>query len=165
VTSSNSCKLVKPNGVDKHVIKGTKDRLLTVPILKQYLSTNVMISVSTVPVAATKSWRAYYSQTVLVQSNEQLGTIKVLPKASKKGDVVRPIRGGYIKVYAEMKQGFGKTSFWKDGYTDLVGRFEYAQVSLCAANGGTLAEVKQFIVFVDGGKEGCVVKTVPVPTM
>ncbi|KAF9371491.1 hypothetical protein CPC16_003032, partial [Podila verticillata] len=164
-SSSNSYKLVKPNGVDKHVIEGKKDRLLTVPVLERYLNTNVMISVSTVPAAATKSWRAYYSQTIDVQCNERLGTIKVLVKAPKNGSVARPIRGGYIKVYAEMKQGWWNTSFWKDGYTDLVGRFEYAQVSTGTANGGALADVRRFVVFVDGGKEGCLVKTMPVPAM
>ncbi|KAG0198929.1 hypothetical protein BGX33_011995, partial [Mortierella sp. NVP41] len=78
----------------------------------------------------------------------------------------KPIRGGYVKVYAEMKN-YGETKFWKDGYTDLVGRFAYAQVSTGASastpGGGGLADVKRFVVFVDGGREGCVVKTLPVP--
>lgn len=157
--STNSYRLVKPNGVDTHVVKRAvaNDGILMIPILPQYLNTNVMVSVSTSP-PATKSWKAYYSQTILVQTLEQTGTIKVVSKTDG-----RPIRGGYVKVYAEMKEGVKNTSFWKDGYTDLVGRFAYAQVSAGAENGGGLADVKRFVVFVDGGKEGCVVKVVPVP--
>ncbi|KAG0353115.1 hypothetical protein BG005_007528 [Podila minutissima] len=159
-SSTNSYRLVKPNGVDSHVVKRAvaNDGILMIPILPQYLNTNVMVSVSTSPPAATKSWKAYYSQTILVQALEQTGTIKVISKTDG-----RPIRGGYVKVYAEMKEGYKSTSFWKDGYTDLVGRFAYAQVSAGAENGGGLADVKRFVVFVDGGKEGCVVKVVPVP--
>ncbi|KAG0012343.1 hypothetical protein BGZ82_002635, partial [Podila clonocystis] len=158
--STNSYRLVKPNGIDTHVVKRAvaNDGLLMIPILPQYLNTNVMVSVSTSPPAASKSWKAYYSQTILVQSLEQTGTIKVISKTDG-----RPIRGGYVKVYAEMNEGYKNTSFWKDGYTDLVGRFAYAQVSAGAENGGGLADVKRFVVFVDGGKEGCVVKVVPVP--
>ncbi|KAF9321791.1 hypothetical protein BG003_011515 [Podila horticola] len=159
-SSTNSYRLVKPNGIDTHVVKRAvaNDGILMIPILPQYLNTNVMVSVSTSPPAATKSWKAYYSQTILVQALEQTGTIKVISKTDG-----RPIRGGYVKVYAEMKEGYKNTSFWKDGYTDLVGRFAYAQVSAGAENGGGLADVKRFVVFVDGGKEGCVVKVVPVP--
>ncbi|KAF9986039.1 hypothetical protein BGZ75_002268 [Mortierella antarctica] len=177
--SSHSYRLVKPNGVDTHVVKrAVRDEgILMIPILAQYLNTNVMISVTSSPPAATRSWKAYYSQTILLQCLEQTGTVKVVSKSDG-----RPIRGGYVKVYAEMKPGSGETTtttmFWKDGYTDLVGRFAYAQVSTAAVAaadaGGSLSSsgkstksalenVKRFAVFVDGGREGCVVKSLPVP--
>ncbi|KAF9179892.1 hypothetical protein BGZ50_006593 [Haplosporangium sp. Z 11] len=199
-TVSDSYRLLKPNGVDMHSIKPIdpvaastamtrsqqqQDRLLKVPILEQYRNTNVMISVSTVPPATTRTWKAYYSQTISVQCQQRTGTIRVSAKSNGQhqnqsrgqGQAVRnngsrPIRGGYVKVYAEMKQGHSNTVFWKDGYTDLVGRFAYATVSTGAAplsssfsggNDGGLEAVKRFVVFVDGGQEGCVVKTVPVP--
>ncbi|KAF9179501.1 hypothetical protein BGZ51_006867 [Haplosporangium sp. Z 767] len=161
--SSNGYRMVKPNGVDSHVVKRavTSDGILMIPVLPQYLNTNVMISVSTSPPAANRTWKAYYSQTILVQCVEQTGTIRVITKS----DGERPIRGGYVKIYAEMKQG--STVFWKDGYTDLVGRFAYAQVStgvkVNSDTGGGLGDVKRFAAFVDGGREGCVVKTLPVP--
>jgi len=166
--SSNSYRLVKPNGTDAHTVKRTvsKDGILTIPILSKYLNTNVMISVSSSPPAATRTWKAYYSQTIVVQCLEKTGILKVISKTDG-----RPIRGGYVKVYAEMKEGSGVAEFWKDGYTDLVGRFAYAQVSTGAAspagsgstNDGGLGGVKRFAVFVDGGREGCVVKSMPVP--
>ncbi|KAF9577724.1 hypothetical protein BGW38_006880, partial [Lunasporangiospora selenospora] len=174
--SSTSFRLILPNGVDVHRVvpiagstavtrKRPQESVLEVPVLTKYRKTNVMISVSTVPPAATKTWRAYYSQTIAVQCLERTGTIRVVTKAQG-----QPIRGGYVKVYAEMKQGDKVTTFWKDGYTDLVGRFDYAQVSTAVkaggsnnSNGSKFAEVKRFVVFIDGGKEGCIVKTVPVP--
>lgn len=164
--SSHSYRLVKPNGIDAHTVKRavSKDGVLTIPVLPQYLNTNVMISVSSTPPAATRTWKAYYSQTIVVQCLEKTGILKVISKTDG-----RPIRGGYVKVYAELKEGSRTTDFWKDGYTDLVGRFAYAQVSTGAAapagssNDGGLGGVKRFAVFVDGGREGCVVKTMPVP--
>ncbi|KAF9930409.1 hypothetical protein FBU30_000540 [Linnemannia zychae] len=167
---SNSYRLVKPNGIDTHTVKRATatDGLLMIPILPQYLNTNVMISVRTTPPAANRVWKTYYSQTIVVQCLELTGTIKVIskpPSSAKTKEAGRPIRGGYVKVYAEMKDN--STAFWKDGYTDLVGRFAYAQVSTGASTGtnggGGIADVKRFVAFVDGGCEGCVVQTLPVP--
>ncbi|KAG0334848.1 hypothetical protein BG004_000243 [Podila humilis] len=217
VSGSDSYRMVKPNAVSVHGVKRaiSHDGLLKVPVLPQYLNTNVMISISTTPQSANRTWKAYCSQTIDVQCLEQTGTIKVITKAvetlsvnaslpgntsssvskkRKRSDVGRPIRGGYVKVYAELKSGSGdkSTVFWKDGYTDLVGRFAYATVSTAITSssnnnnndysnnvmskraysasgsgggggGGGLSDVKRFVLFVDGGKEGCVVKTVPVP--
>ncbi|KAK3819924.1 MAG: hypothetical protein J3Q66DRAFT_399361 [Benniella sp.] len=110
-----------------------------------------------------------------------------------------PLRGAYVKVYAELKSDNSKTVFWKDGYMDLVGRFDYVTVSMAsgplsststpsttslfgtgtyfnngnhfnsttnvrnkAGAGEVLADVKGLIVFVDGGKGGCAVKTVTI---
>ncbi|KAF9991753.1 hypothetical protein BGZ80_005524 [Entomortierella chlamydospora] len=178
VSDTTSYRLVKPNGVDKHTVEfSSDDAVLKVPILEKYLNTNVMISVLTSPPAATKTWKAFYSQTMSVLCQEGRGTIKVVTKPAANNDYEsQPIRGGYVKVYAEMKSNrerVGQTLFWKDGYTDLVGRFNYAIVSTATGspskslfNGSfssSLMDVKRFVLFVDGGKEGCVVKTVPVP--
>ncbi|GJJ69412.1 hypothetical protein EMPS_01758 [Entomortierella parvispora] len=163
-SGSASYRLLKPNGVDSHLVKKTThaDSIMMIPILSQYLNSNVMISIKTSP-PTPRVWRAYYSQTILVQCLEQSGLLKVLSKIEG-----RPVRGSYVKVYAELKSG-GEPVFWKDGYTDLVGRFAYAQVSTGAAsdsgsgNAAGLGGVKRFAVFVDAGREGCTVKTLPVP--
>ncbi|KAF9340642.1 hypothetical protein BGZ91_000982 [Linnemannia elongata] len=175
--ASNSYRLLKPNGTDKHTVQQralSQDTPLIVPILDKYHNTNVMVSVSTSPPAATRTWKAYYSQTIAIQCHERSGTIKITTKADPQNKVrSRAIRGAYVKVYAEMKNGFQNTVFWKDGYTDLIGQFAYAAVSTGATDAGSyrsavgqangLSDVKQFVVFVDGGKEGCAVKTVAVP--
>ncbi|KAG9065566.1 hypothetical protein KI688_001854 [Linnemannia hyalina] len=179
VVASNSYRLLKPNGIDKHTVQQralSQDTPLIVPILEKYRNTNLMVSVSTSPPTATRTWKAYYSQTITVQCHERSGTIKIATKADTQNKVrSRAIRGAYVKVYAEMKRGFQNTTFWKDGYTDLIGQFAYAAVSTGATDGGSynsavgrtngLSDVERFVVFVDGGKEGCVVKTVPVPPL
>ncbi|KAG0308260.1 hypothetical protein BGZ97_000117 [Linnemannia gamsii] len=178
--ASNSYRLLKPNGTDKHTVQQrarSKDTPLVVSVLEKYRNTNVMVSVSSSPPTATRTWKAYYSQTISVQCHERSGTIKIATKSDvQKQTRSRAIRGAYVKVYAEMKFGSQNTIFWKDGYTDLIGQFAYAAVSTGATDPGSspyysppggrangLSDVKQFVVFVDGGKEGCVVKTVPVP--
>ncbi|KAF9547416.1 hypothetical protein EC957_008425 [Mortierella hygrophila] len=175
--ASNSYRLLKPNGTDKHTVQQcthSQDTPLIIPVLEKYRNTNVMVSVSTSPPTATRTWKAYYSQTITVQCHERSGTIKIATKADTQNKVrSRAIRGAYVKVYAEMKHGFQNTTFWKDGYTDLIGQFAYAAVSTGVTDTGYhysavgqangLSDVKRFVVFVDGGKEGCAVKTVPVP--
>lgn len=177
--ATNSYRLLKPNSTDKHTIQQraySQGTPLVIPVLEKYRNTNVMVSVSSSPPTATRTWKAYYSQTIAVQCHERSGTIKIATKSDvQKQTRNRAIRGAYVKVYAEMKFGSNSTVFWKDGYTDLIGQFAYAAVSTGATDPGSspyspsggrakgLSDVKQFVVFVDGGKEGCVVKTVPVP--
>ncbi|KAG0277719.1 hypothetical protein BGZ95_005470 [Linnemannia exigua] len=186
VLATNSYRLLKPNGTDKHTVQRTasQETPLKVAILEKYRNTNVMVSVSSSPPSATRTWKAYHSQTISVQCHERSGTIKIMTKFSDAKQQQqqhvrnRAIRGAYVKVYAEMKFGFQNTVFWKDGYTDLIGQFAYAAVSTGATAPGSsssygyssgggrsngLSNVKRFVVFVDGGQEGCVVKTVPVP--
>jgi hypothetical protein len=55
-----------------------------------------------------------------VQMLENYGQVKVTA-----GD--RPVPKAYVKVYARMADRSVK--FYKDGYTDLRGRFDYASLS------------------------------------
>lgn len=215
---STSYRFVKPNAVDRHTVERAvlDAHTLKVPVPEQYRNTNVMVSVSTVPPAATRTWRAYYSRTISIQCQEHTGTVKVVTKAVTGEDdglvaswdhKSQPLRGAYVKVYAELKNGYKETVFWKDGYTDLIGRFDYVTASMAAGpltsppnpysgslfstssfgtfgtfgtfggnqsnttnsastatgGGSVLKDVQRFVVFVDGGKDGCAVKTVPVP--
>lgn len=52
-----------------------------------------------------------------------------------------------MKVFAKNKTGEGL--FYKDGYTDLRGKFDYATIS---GNSGKLSEIEKFAIFVT--KEG-----------
>ncbi len=51
------------------------------------------------------------------------------------------LAGVYTKVFARFKSG--KTSFYKDGYTDMRGKFDYASLS-----GATLSSVARFALLV-----------------
>jgi len=52
---------------------------------------------------------------------ENYGQIKVMDKEDK------PLQRVYVKAFA--KENNGSVFFYKDGYTDLVGRFDYASIS------------------------------------
>jgi hypothetical protein len=53
---------------------------------------------------------------------ENYGVVRVLRKGTN-----QPLSKVYVKVYAKSKSG--STSFYKDGYTDLTGKFNYATLS------------------------------------
>jgi hypothetical protein len=53
---------------------------------------------------------------------EAMGRVQVLEKAGK-----LPLEGAYVKVYARHQGGVVK--FFKDGYTDLRGEFDFASLS------------------------------------
>jgi len=62
----------------------------------------------------------------------------------------------YVKVYAKL--GSGQVMFFKDGYTDMRGRFDYVSQSNLS-----LDNVTQLAVLVSSEKNGAIVKTVAPP--
>ena len=64
----------------------------------------------------------YYANAMDVRMMENYGQLRVTNAASGK-----PASKVYVKVYARL--GNGQVKFYKDGYTDLRGRFDYATVS------------------------------------
>jgi hypothetical protein len=91
----------------------------SIPLPESLLNKNVLVEV--VAAGQTKS-QAYYSNSLAVQVIENYGQVKVTHQATGK-----PIMKAYVKVYAQMADGTVK--FYKDGYTDLRGRFDYASLS------------------------------------
>ena len=72
----------------------------------------------------------------------------------------RPLPRTYVKVYAQLRgAGAGAEGrFYKDGYTDLRGRFDY--VSL---NSDLLGRVEKFAILVSSSEHGAVVRMAPPP--
>ncbi len=62
----------------------------------------------------------------------------------------------YVKVYGRDERG--TVAFYKDGYTDLRGRFDYATVS-----NDRLAGVREFSILVLSSEHGAVVKSAHPP--
>uniref|UniRef100_A0A7S0ZKP3 Uncharacterized protein n=1 Tax=Timspurckia oligopyrenoides TaxID=708627 RepID=A0A7S0ZKP3_9RHOD len=65
----------------------------------------------------------------------QYGLLRV-----SKHDQKSPLVAAYVKVYAETSVG---PTFWKDGYTDLRGKFDYATVS-----GRSAFDAKRFAILI-----------------
>ena len=86
-----------------------------------------------------------------VQVIENYGQIKVTDRETHK-----PLPKVYVKVYAQSEQG--ETKFYKDGYTDLRGRFDYASLST-----NQLDSVQKFSILVLSEEHGAVVREATPP--
>jgi hypothetical protein len=79
---------------------------------------------------------------------EAYGELKVTEKDSGKA-----LPRVYVKVFAQKKSG-GATAFFKDGYTDIRGKFDYASTSSAAK----LADVQKFAILVMSDTLGSLIK-------
>jgi hypothetical protein len=68
----------------------------------------------------------------------------------------RPLPATYVKVYA--RQQGGAVTFYKDGYTDLRGRFDYATLST-----DDLDRVERFAILIASDDAGATVLEAPPP--
>ena len=96
------------------------------------MNSNVSVEVTSQNTQKTVTYFSTSLQTIAVQES---GQIKVLDKNEK------PLSKVYVKCFAQRKDG--TIAFHKDGYTDLVGRFDYT--SLSASN---ITNVSKFSIFV-----------------
>jgi len=94
--------------------------------------------------------QAYYANDLKVQLVEQYGRLQV--RHAKTG---QPLSKVYIKVYAKTPQG---AKFFKDGYTDLRGKFDYTSL-----NTDEIGAVSEFAVLIMSQQHGAVVKTAKPP--
>ena len=78
----------------------------------------------------TSKSQAYYSHSLAIHVIENYGQVKVTSQSDGK-----PIAKAYVKVYAQTADGQAK--FYKDGYTDVRGRFDYASLSTNDLEGAT----------------------------
>jgi len=111
---------------------------------------NLMIEVSG---GGITRMQAYYPNSLSVQMMENYGQLKVAHADSGKA-----LRKVYVKVYARM-QG-GRVQFYKDGYTDLRGRFDYTSL-----NTNEIDNVDRFAILVLSDEYGAVVKEAAKPKM
>ena len=63
-----------------------------------------------------------YANSLVVNHSPNMGRLQILTKSG-----LQPLEGAYVKVYA--KDNTGVVKFYKDGYTDLRGQFDYTSLS------------------------------------
>ena len=63
-----------------------------------------------------------YSNSLVLNLSPNMGRLQVLTKQG-----LQPLEGAYVKVYA--RDNSGAVKFYKDGYTDLRGHFDYTALS------------------------------------
>jgi hypothetical protein len=135
-THGGQFSLIRPNMTAKIALPKVGDGKLgkhsfTLP--EQYATKNVMVEV--VAAGLSKS-DAYFANSMTVQVISNYGQVKVANAKTGK-----PLPKVYVKVYARMKNG--QIRFYKDGYTDLRGRFDYTSL-----NTNELDQVAKFSILI-----------------
>jgi len=133
IMSNSTISLELPAHSNSHVID----------LPEAYHNSNVMIDIQA---AGTRKSSAYFSNSLFVNIIENYGQLKVTDKTTG-----RPISKVYIKVYARHTNG--TTKFFKDGYTDLSGAFDYTSVMT-----NDLNTVDRFSILVMSEKNGSLIK-------
>lgn len=95
-------------------------------------------------------FKTYYSTTIKATIIENFGELKVTNQEEKS------LTGVYVKVFCQKANGEAK--FFRDGYTDIRGKFEYAQSS-----GNKAGLAKKFAILVQSDDYGSLIKEVSPP--
>jgi len=118
-----------PKDVDMIELPENKQSI-QIPLNKNYIHQHTIVEVQGGHDYFIKHKCIYQPSKLSIQMNENLGIIRVFkpnPDSNNKEKQFVIAPGVYIKVYSRNKTG--KVTFWKDGYTDLLGRFDYVTVS------------------------------------
>ena len=75
--------------------------------------------------AGQRRAKTYHANTLTLTLAENYGRVEAVDSVSGK-----PVPKAYVKVYARLDNG--AVRFFKDGYTDLRGRFDYASLNSSA---------------------------------
>jgi hypothetical protein len=132
---------VKPHSTQEIALKKL-EQCIRQPIPNEYINKNVVIEVSS---EGIQKFQTYFSNSLKVHMFENYGEVKVTDEKGK------PLPKIYVKVFAETKTD--SVEFYKDGYTDIRGRFDY--VSL---NTQEVSNVKRFALFIMSDTLGSVIK-------
>ncbi len=140
---------IKPNQSDVVKLKrGEGPQTLTIDLPKRFGTANVMIEI--VAGGVTKS-QAYYSNALAVQVIENYGQVRVT-----QADGAKAVAKAYVKVYARGTDG--RVKFYKDGYTDLRGRFDYTSL-----NTNEIDRVSRLAILILSPVHGAVVREAAPP--
>jgi hypothetical protein len=108
------------------------------------------VVVETIAAGHRKS-KIHYANDLATNVAHQYGQLRVLRASDR---AVLPAT--YVKIYA--RQRGGAVAFYKDGYTDLRGWFDYATLSTDA-----LDHVERFAILVCSDRDGAAVLEAPPP--
>ncbi len=110
--------IIKPNKTTTQSL--TKDATeLDIPLPGEFAKANVLVEVIG---AGKRQTQAYHANTLKLTLTENYGRLETRDSTTDK-----PLPKAYVKVYAKLKNG--TLRFFKDGYTDLRGRFDYASLN------------------------------------
>lgn len=132
--------IIQPN--QSNTLKLPKGKLVqNFELPEKYQSSNVIVEVIG---GGKKTSAAVYANELKTTLSETMGILSV--RHEKTGKALPKV---YVKVYANTDQG---VKFFKDGYTDLRGKFDYASVSTTG-----LGNVTRFSILVMSEDHGATV--------
>jgi hypothetical protein len=134
---SDDFAFVKPSQVSTAILNPTLKSEF-IDLEKNLLNENMIIEVSG---NGKQEFLRYFSTSLKVVINETYGELKV----TDNNDV--SLSHVYVKVFSKTKSG--QVKFFRDGYTDLNGKYEYAQI-----NSKNLIEIEKFAIFVTHDEHG-----------
>ena len=143
-------RFLKPNHSQDVELVG-EDGQTRVALPAEFQNDNVLVEV--VGGGQSKA-RAHFANQLEVTVAGAYGRLQVRHAGSD-----RPLPKTYIKVYARLSDGAVK--FYKDGYTDLRGKFDYASLS---AEEPDIDQVDRFAILAMHEGFGAVVEEVAPPT-
>jgi hypothetical protein len=139
--------IVQPNHDQRLELAGDRTEL-RFELPAEYRSSNTIIEVIG---GGIRRSTANYAHDLAVRMIEQYGQLRVLERSTG-----RPLARAYVKVYARMHAG--AVDFYKDGYTDLRGAFDYASLST-----DTLDRVERFAILVMTDECGALIREAAPP--
>ncbi len=110
--------IIKPSKVVSLPLPDGKDAL-DVPLPVEFAQANVLVEVLA---AGQRKTQAYHANTLKLKLTENYGRLEIRDQGAGK-----PVSKAYVKVYARLRNG--TVRYFKDGYTDLRGRFDYASLN------------------------------------
>ena len=146
--SGDSVPVIEPNLSEQFALENAiGSRRLDLPA--QLKNRNLLVEVTSRGISRSTVVTA---NSLAVTVVEPFGRVQVLSAQGRS-----PLERAYVKVYARHKDGSIK--FYKDGYTDLRGQFDYATLSTSA-----LDTVDRFAILVLHESQGAVVREAATPT-
>jgi hypothetical protein len=110
--------IIKPNKTATQILP--KDRTtLDIALPGEFTKANVLVELIG---AGQRKTQAYHANTLKLTLTENYGRLETRDAATDK-----PLPKAYVKVYAKLNNG--TVRFFRDGYTDLRGRFDYASLN------------------------------------
>jgi hypothetical protein len=120
----------------------------TFPLPLEFNGPNVVVELVA---AGRRLSKPCFAHELSVQVAEPDGQLRMIHKGTRKS-----LARAYVKAYA--RQQDGSVRFFKDGYTDLRGRFDYSSLST-----SDLDNVDRFALLVMSEEQGAVVEEAAPP--
>jgi hypothetical protein len=138
---------IMPNRSDELALT-RKDGVHAFDLPAEFRGANVVVEVVA---GGRRASKPCFAHELAVQVVEPYGQLRVAQRRTRK-----PLAKAYVKAYARMKGG--GVRFYKDGYTDLRGRFDYSSLST-----GDLDGVERFALLVLSEEHGAVIQEAAPP--